>query len=208
MVLIAVISLVLGVLCGRFFLPAELAETVVSSSDLVLAVLMLSVGISIGLNRLILRQLRCYGWNVLWIPAGIVAGSLAGGAVAAVLLDLPWPVAMASASGLGWYSLAGVSVSSAAGVLVGDLAGAEAGTLAFASNLLREMVSFLLIPLLVRKWNGYAAIAPAGATSEDTTLPLLIRYAGEDVAVIAVVNGLICSALVPVLVQLCYRLFS
>lgn len=200
MVLIAVISLMLGVLCGRFFLPAELAETVVSSSDLVLAVLMLSVGISIGLNRLILRQLRCYGWNVLWIPAGIVAGSLAGGAVAAVLLDLPWPVAMASASGLGWYSLSGV--------LVGDLAGAEAGTLAFASNLLREMVSFLLIPLLVRKWNGYAAIAPAGATSEDTTLPLLIRYAGEDVAVIAVVNGLICSALVPVLVQLCYRLFS
>lgn len=96
----------------------------------------------------------------------------------------------------GWYSLAGVSVSSAAGV--------TAGSIAFLSNLLREIGAFLLIPLAARRLNAYACIAVAGATSEDTTLPMILRYTDGETAVLSVLNGVICSAFVPVLLSLCY----
>ena len=52
--------------------------------------------------------------------------------------------------------------------------------------------------------NAYACIAVAGATSEDTTLPMILRYTDGETAVLSVLNGVICSAFVPVLLSLCY----
>ena len=97
-------------------------------------------------------------------------------------------------SGLGWYSLSGV--------LVTELAGAKIGTIAFLCNLLREIFSFMIIPVVVKYFNGYAAIAPAAVTSEDTTLPMLMKYTSGEVVMMAVLNGIICSAAVPVLIKL------
>lgn len=138
---------------------------------------MLSVGVSVGMRRGLLAILRHYHVKILVIPAGIIAGSLAGG-------------------GLGWYSLSGAAVS--------RLAGPEIGSIAFLASLLRELFSFFLIPFLARGLNGWTAIAPAAATSEDTTLPMLIRYTNEETVVFAVVNGILCSAVVPVIIALCY----
>ena len=39
------------------------------------------------------------------------------------------------------------------------------------------------------------------ATSEDTTLPILMRGSSEEVAVYAVINGVLTSAAVPVLIR-------
>ena len=111
-------------------------------------------------------------------------------------MNYPVNEAVSIASGLGWYSLAGVSIS--------GLAGAELGSIAFLSNLLREIGSFFMIPYISRHFNAYTCIAPAAATSEDTTLPMLIRYTNEETVVFAVLNGIICSTLVPVLISLCY----
>lgn len=104
--------------------------------------------------------------------------------------------ALSVAGGLGWYSLSGAAVS--------RLAGPEIGSIAFLASLLRELFFFFLIPFLARGLNGWTAIAPAAATSEDTTLPMLIRYTNEETAVFAVVNGILCSAVVPVIIALCY----
>jgi uncharacterized membrane protein YbjE (DUF340 family) len=95
---------------------------------------------------------------------------------------------------MGWYSLSGV--------LITDLAGADAGTMAFLSNLMREIISFIIIPPIAVHLNHYTAIAPAGATSEDTTLPVLIKYTNTEIVIVAVINGVICSALVPVLINM------
>jgi len=54
--------------------------------------------------------------------------------------------------------------------------------------------------------NHYTAIAPAGATSMDTTLPLISRYTSEKIAVISFINGVILSTLVPILVPMFYYL--
>lgn len=58
------------------------------------------------------------------------------------------------------------------------------------------------------KLNYYTCIAPAGATSEDTTLPMMIRYTNEETVVLSVFNGVICSALVPFLISFCYNIFK
>ena len=84
---------------------------------------------------------------------------------------------MAISAGLGWYSLSGV--------LLTDLISAEIGTIAFLSNILREILTFLLIPVLAKYLNGYTAIAPAGATSSDTSLSILMKYTDEEVAMMA-----------------------
>lgn len=196
MVIAAILALVLGAAAAQWLFTPEISELFFDIADYSLYLLMLSVGISVGMNKLILRKLREYNLTILLIPFGITVGSILGGAVCAMILKMPWNTSVAISSGMGWYSLSGV--------LLTDLAGAEAGAIAFLSNLLREIFSFLLIPLIVKYCNPYTAIAPAGATSEDTTLPMMIRYTGEDVVVISVLNGILCSALVPILIPFFY----
>ena len=62
-------------------------------------------------------------------------------------------------------------------------------------------VSLFTIPWIARHLNYPTCIAPAAATSEDTTLPMLSRSTNSETVVLAVANGVICSALVPVLIE-------
>ncbi len=168
-------------------------DLVADHSEAVLYALMFFVGISVGGSRGLLGKLRQYHVRVLIIPAGIVAGSVLGGLVCAPLAGMSLPTGAAVASGLGWYSLAGVMMT--------DIAGAQVGSITFLANLLRELVSFFSIPWIAKHLNYPTCIAPAGATSEDTTLPMLIRCTNGETVVLSVLNGVICSALVPVLIE-------
>ena len=58
---------------------------------------------------------------------------------------MPVSYGAAIASGLGWHSLAGVTIS--------NLIDAQMGSIAFMSNLMRELFSFFLIPLLAVRLN-------------------------------------------------------
>lgn len=194
MVLLAVLFLAAGFLCGGVFFSPETTAFFSESSKWVLYLLMFSVGVSVGANRQVFHQMRQYHVRILVIPACIIAGSLVGGALCSWLAGRPLAQGLSVSSGLGWYSLAGVMLT--------ELSGPAVGSLAFLSNLMRELVSFLIIPFLAKRLGPYAAIAPAAATSEDTTLSLLRRYTGETAAVMAVVNGVACSAAAPVLMQL------
>lgn len=200
MVWLAVIALLGGIACGMAGLDCALpVEMIVSNKDIILYILMFLVGISIGLNRGIINKIKEYHIRIFVIPAGIIAGSLAGGIMSGLLTGLPLGQSTAIASGMGWYSLAGVTI--------GNLTGAQAGSIAFLSNLLREIFSFFSIPLISRKLNYLTCIAPAGATSEDTTLPMMIRYTDGETVVLSVFNGVICSAAVPFLISFCYNFF-
>ncbi|MGI5958283.1 MAG: lysine exporter LysO family protein [Massiliimalia sp.] len=200
MVWIAIIALVLGVLCGLWVFPPAAVDLFSLLADGALYLLMFLVGISVGTNKNVLRKMKEYNLTVLLIPFGIVVGSIVGGGICALILKMPLREGTAIASGLGWYSLSGVMLS--------GMAGAEVGAIAFLGNLLREILSFLMIPFIVRHFNAYTAIAPAGATSEDTTLPMMVKYTSEDVVILSVLNGVICSALVPVLINFFYSLPS
>ena len=198
MVLLALAALVLGVAWGSLGPAGTPLDLISDNSDLILYALMFFVGISIGLNKTILQKIREYHIKVFIIPFGIVVGSVAAGVVCGLLTGVGARNGAAIAGGMGWYSLAGVMLT--------EMAGAQMGSVAFLSNLMREMLSFFSIPWISRHLNYYSCIAPAGATSEDTTLSMMVRYTSEEVVVMSVFNGIICSAVVPVLIRLCYSL--
>lgn len=197
MIFMAIISLVLGVVYG--LMPTEIVflNVLVSHSKLILVALTFFVGISLGRDKGILGKLRQYRMRVLIIPIGIIAGSIAGGFFGAALLGLPLPVGGGIACGLGWYSLSSVMMT--------EIAGAQIGSITFLSSLLREIISFLMIPWIAKHLNYPTCIAPAAATSEDTTLPMLIRCTNGETVVLAVLNGILCSAMVPVLIEIFHR---
>lgn len=195
MVLLTILSLLLGLACGFFELEIPVISMLGQNSDIILYVLMFSVGISIGMHKGIVQKIKEYHIRIFIIPIGIMIGSLLGGIVCSLLFQLPLGHGTAIASGMGWYSLAGSAI--------GNIAGAQLGSIAFLSNLMREVFSFLLIPFLAAHLNQYACIAPAGATSEDTTLPVILKYTNEETVVLSVLNGVICSFFVPILISFC-----
>lgn len=200
MVWAAIASLLAGIFCGRWLFSLEGIAFCAWLSPYILYLLMFAVGIGVGTNKLVFQKVGEYHLKILLIPFGVIAGSAIGGAAASLILSYPLGEGMAIASGMGWYSLSGV--------LLTDLASPQAGSVAFLSNLMREIVSFLLIPTIAKHLNHFTAIAPAGATSEDTTLPMLMRHTSEEVVVLSVFNGVICSAAVPIAIDFCFRVFS
>ena len=199
MLILAVIALVLGTLYGLSGQEFAVLDYLASHTDYILYLTMVLVGISVGLHESIVEQMKKYHLKLLFIPTGIIIGSIIGGVICSFVLSEPMRESLAISGGLGWYSLTGVAI--------GNLSGAEYGSIAFLSNLMREIISFFVIPVIAIKLNYYTCIAPAGATSEDTTLPMMIRYTDEKTVVFSVLNGVICSAAVPVIMSACYTLF-
>lgn len=193
-VLLTLLSLVLGLAYGFFGIENGLISMIAQNTNIVLYVLMFSVGISIGMHEGILQKIKEYHIKIFIVPLGIIAGSLVGGLLCSAIANIPVNYSMAIASGMGWYSLAGATIS--------KLVGAEMGSIAFMSNLMREVFSFGIIPFLAVYFNYYTCIAPAGATSEDTTLPVMLKYTNEETVVLSVLNGMICSFFVPILISI------
>ncbi len=194
MIAIAVVALLLGVFYGLSNLVFYPVDWISENSHFVLYVLLFLVGITVGGSRGLLGKLKQYRARVFIIPFGIVVGSVAGGLLCAPLVGMSFPTGGAIASGLGWYSLSGIMMT--------EIAGAQVGSITFMSNLLREILSFFAIPFIARFLNYPTCLAPAAATSEDTTLPMLIRCTNGETVVLAVLSGVICSACVPVLIEL------
>lgn len=190
-----VCSLFLGLFYGISGVNFHFIDTISQNTDIILYILMFSVGISVGMQRGLFSKIKEYHLKILIIPFGIILGSFLGGIICSFILKIPVGYGTAITSGLGWYSLSGVTISS--------MASAELGSIAFLSNLLREMFSFLIIPFLAVHFNHYTCIASAAATSEDTTLPIILKYTNEETVVLSVLNGIICSLMVPVLIPLC-----
>lgn len=196
MVFLAIGCLALGTACGLWWFSPELSALFTGNSERTLWLLMFLVGISVGLNKSVFQKVKEYHLRVLIIPLSITAASVAAGFLCTPITGMPLAESVCITSGMGWYSLTGIMLT--------DLAGAEVGAVAFLGNLMREMLSFLVIPWIARHMNHYTAIAPAGATSEDTTLSMLVRYTREEIVVLAVFNGVLCSAVVPLLIRFFY----
>ena len=193
MSLVILIVLVLGVGAG-YLMPADVSGFLDSASTYMLLLLLFSVGIDTGLNKAVFTRIRELGFRILLIPFGVALGSLCGGVVTAFLLSLPAKEGLAISAGLGWYSLSGVLITEA-----GNPVG---GTIAFLANVFREMLTFVIVPFVASHLNYYSAIAPAGATSMDTTLGIISKNTNGTIAVLAFVNGIVCTLLVPLLVPL------
>ncbi len=155
---------------------------------------MASIGLEFGGNRRVLSQIRSLGYQVILLPLAVAGGSIAGSILLGFFLGAPAGESAAIGAGFGWYSFSGVMLT--------KLHSIELGTLAFLTNVSREVLSILLIPTVARYGGPHAAVAPGGATTMDVTLPIIVRAAGPDMALMAFINGLVLTILVPILIPL------
>ncbi len=193
MVSLAIVALLSGVGYGLIGFDIEFINILSTYSNYILYALMFFVGISVGLHRGLVAKIREHHLKILIVPTVTIIASVLGGYLCSFITGYPTAISTAIGSGMGWYSLVGITI--------GDLAGAQYGSVAFLSSLMREMGSFFAIPILSKKMGYYSCVAAAGATSEDTTLPMLIKYTDEHIVIIAVINGMICSSAVPILIS-------
>jgi len=187
-------AILFGVIMGRWFIPEALTLYIDPVTTLALCAMLVGIGIDIGSKRETWGKLWEMGVKVFLVPVLVAVGSLAGAAAGGTIMGMPLNESTAIGAGFGWYSLSGV--------LLAKIYSVETGALAFLTNVARELIAFLIIPLLAARTIGVVAVAPGGATTMDTTLPLIARVTDPETAIIAVVNGLVLSSMVPELVPL------
>ncbi|MCE4628149.1 MAG: lysine exporter LysO family protein [Desulfurococcales archaeon] len=152
--------------------------------------MLFAVGVSLGLERGLGRLLARRGPSGILLGGGVLlAGALAGYLVGLVRGLDPW-LSAASAAGSGWYSFTGPVIAEYDAYL---------GFVAFAANVLRELLTLVLYPILARCC-PLQAVSLGGATAMDSTLPVIARYGGPDAALLGLVQGLFVTLTVPIIV--------
>lgn|SRR5690554_1868996 len=197
MTLKILLSVIFGVILGLFILPLEVLNYTDLLIDIGLMLLLFFVGIEIGMNRSVFTKIKAMGFKILLIPFGVIFGSIIGSLMAGFLLKMPMNEAGAVGAGLGWYTLSSILMSNYSN---------ELSALGFLANVVREILAFIIIPLVAKKMGFFEAIAPAGATAMDTGLPIISRATDSETAIVAFITGVICTFSVPVLVPLILNL--
>ena len=179
---------VLGYLGADAYLPAK-------ASYYSLCVLLLCVGFGIGQSEDIRRHLRHIDKGLVLTPLITILCTWVGALLMALIMRhrsvADW---LAVSSGFGYYSLSSM--------LITEMRHVELGTLALMYNVLRELTTLLFAPLLLRLFGPLAPISIGGATTADTTLPIITRTCGPQFVAIAIVHGLLVDFSVPLLVTL------
>lgn len=185
--------LVAGIFSGFFILDPSFYGTTDTLLDIGLSLLLFFVGIDIGSNKKVFGHLREMGFKIILVPLSAAFGCVAGGIVAAFIFNMPLLEGAAVASGFGWYSLAPVLIAPYS---------AELSAIAFLTNVFREILAIVFISYTARYIGYFETVGLGGATSMDTTLPIITRNTNAETAVVAFVSGMVMSLMVPVLVPL------
>ncbi len=191
--LVIVAFFILGVVCG---LDHILLDVFAADSDIsfyALCALMFFVGMNVGSDSNIFTSIRSVNPRLMILPLLTVAGTLAGTAFAGLFFPRhSLTDCLAVGSGFGYYSLSSIFIA--------EYRGAELGTVALLANIARELIAFLLAPLLVRVFGKLAPISAGGATTMDTTLPVILRNSGQQYVMLSVFHGFLVDFSVPFLV--------
>ena len=190
--LIIVGFFVLGIIVGLcHFVPQDFLDSDVSYYAL--CALMFCVGISIGCDTSVLKSFRKVNPRLMFLPVMTIVGTLAGCAAASLVLGhRQLTDCLAIGSGFGYYSLSSIFIT--------EYRGPELGTIALLANICREILTLLCAPLLARCFGKLAPISVGGATSMDTTLPIITRASGEQFIVVSIFHGFCVDFSVPFLV--------
>lgn len=183
---------ILGIISGRLgWLSIDSFGSDISF--IALAMLMFCVGISVGSDLGALQHLRTLDRRLLLLPIVTIIGTLAGCALIAIFM--PWrsiPETLAVGSGFGYYSLSSIFIT--------QYKGAELGTVALLANISREIITLLGAPLLLKLAGPLAPITSGGATTMDTTLPIITTVSGKDFVILSIYHGFVVDFSVPFLV--------
>lgn len=179
-----------GCFTGYFsLLPSFPPQT----SFYILCGLLVCVGIGIGQSDNMKDSLRRLDKRLFIMPLITIFGTWLGALLTALLLPqyslTDW---LAVSSGFGYYSLSSI--------LITEIKGAELGTIALIYNILRELIVLTGAPFLRRYFGPLAPISQGGATTGDTTLPIISSSCGHEFVPLSVYHGFTIDFTVPFLV--------
>ena len=168
----------------------------------VLYALMFQVGIGIGSNKKLKELVKSLRPKMLLVPMATIVGPLLFSAFARLLLS-QWSVfdCMAVGSGFAYYSLSSILITELKEASLGVQMATELGTIALIANIIREIIALLGAPLFVRYFGRLAPICAGGATTMDTTLPIITRYSGKDLVFVSIFHGILVDFTVPFFVS-------
>lgn len=193
-------SFVAGVILGRY-------AGVIGSidwgavSEWLLYLLILTVALGIGNRQTLSSIFTRNNATSLLIPVFSVAGTL----IAGICIGL-FPVGfgmgecVTAVSGMGYYSLSSVLINNLKAAEIGVEAAMQLGTIALVGNIIRELATLVLAPVIYARMGTYALIGASGVTSMDVCLPTITAVCGESAVAPALVNGIALELLTPFLI--------
>lgn len=155
--------------------------------------LLLFVGLGIGLNPEMKKEVRSLSPRMALLPVVTIIGSWLGALLIWTVLHRTLSDCMAINSGFAYYSLSSIFIT--------EYRGAELGTIALLANIIREMLTLLGAPLMARWFGPLAPISAGGATTMDTTLPILSQTLGQRYIALSIYHGFVVDFTVPFLVS-------
>lgn len=192
--LIYLFLFVAGILLAIF---VDLPDFLVASSfsKWVLYLLILLIGIQLGSGKNLFKAAKAFGGKIVLVPIATIIGTFA--AVSLVSIFLPHRSltdCLSVGAGFAYYSLSSV--------LITEARGAELGALALIANIIREFCVLIFAPLMVKYFGKLAPINAGGATTLDVTLPVILKYSGQDFLVISAFHGMFLDMSVMLFVPL------
>lgn len=181
---------VLVVISGFFFgyiSGIKIDAALVTSSFLYL--LLFLIGLDLRASKIPIHQIISNKIGIR-IALFISISALVGGAIAGLIVGVPFSSSLALASGFGWASLSALLVTEHIGPIYGSAA--------FFIDLTRELVAIAIAPFLMRGYQQ-VVIGYCGATAMDATLPVIEQTGGIGCVPIAITSGFILTLLTPVL---------
>ena len=190
--LIIVGFFILGIICGLMHWMPDI-NAFGNVSYLTLCALLFCVGITVGNNTTIIDTFRQLDRRLMLLPLMTITGTLAATAIASIgMPHRSLTDCLAVGSGFGYYSLSSIFIT--------QYKGPELGTVALLANIIREVFTLLGAPLLVKYFGPLSPISCGGATTMDTTLPIITRTSGEDFVILSLFHGFLVDFSVPFLV--------
>ncbi|RLF84074.1 lysine exporter LysO family protein, partial [Thermococci archaeon] len=144
------------------------------------------------------EELRKLGKMALLLPVATIIGSLIGGFLASMLLGVSLKWGLGIAAGFGWYSLTGPLLAAYSPIY---------GVVGFLANLTREILTIIFYPVAIKRIPKEVGIVMGGATTMDTTLPIIAKFGGTEITLLAFVHGFILTAIAPFLIPLILQFF-
>ena len=149
------------------------------------------------------KDIKSLSPRLALLPLATIFGSWLGAVVAYLIMNIDLTSVLqhrslsdclALNSGFAYYSLSSIFIT--------EYRGAELGTIALLANIIREMTTLLLTPLLAKWFGPLAPISTGGATTMDTTLPIITQTIGQRYVALSIYHGFVTDFSVPFLVTM------
>ncbi len=187
------ISIFSGIIAGYLFVPDYFALHIQTIIMIGLSFILFSVGVDLGFEKDIFIKFKKLGFKILLFPIFAILGTLFGSGMLSLFTDIPLNESLAIGGGLGWSTLAPVLVMGHS---------VKLSVIVFLSNILREIIGILLVPIVSKKLGYIEASALPGASSMDVTLPIIERACSLEGAVYGILMGAVMTIVAPSIIPI------